>query len=337
MPTFLTQSLETLLLALHFLCVDVAMFGPLGAILLARRGRRRDDPLAAVAARWLIRLAPLALAAAIVLGLCLGMLLWGTGGGRFFTGLMRLPMSRLYFSALELVFYFLLVVPCAVWWDRMNRWPVWRGVLLLAASTNLIYHFPGLFVSAAELAAAPADPEITSAQFRALMFTAPVLAQVTHHVLSAIAVVGVAVMVYVTHMVAAGDAAEAEPAQPLAVMAARVAIAATLLQIPVGLWLITTLAPSAQSSVLGNDLLTTGLFISAMVVALGLLHYLSAAALGEINRRQSTTAFAMLVLVILLMTGTLKQIRDRAYSGVSGGPSISVTELRFNRGLAPGG
>jgi hypothetical protein len=325
MPTFVTQSLETLLLALHFLCVDVAMIGPLGAILLARRGRRRGDPLAAASSRWLVRLAPSALAAAIVLGLCLGVLLWATGGGgRFFTGLMRLPTSRLYFSALELVFYLVLVVPCAVWWDRLDRWSAWRAVLLLAASTNLIYHFPGLFVSAAELATAPSDPMITSAEFRAMMFTAPVLAQVAHHVLSAITVVGVAIMVIASKPDPASLAPEPIPAQPLAVHGARVAMMATLLQVPVGLWLITTLTHSARSSVLGNDLLTTGLFLAAMVVALGLLHYLSTAALGEVDRRQSWTTLVMLALVILLMTGTLRQIRKHGYSAAASAPSAAT-------------
>jgi len=308
MAFFLTHLLQTLLLALHFFCADLAMIGPLGAILLARRARRRNDPLAAAAARWLTRVAVAALALAIVLGFGLGLLMWSYGSGRLLAGLTRLPASRLYFSSLELLFYFVLVVPCAFWWDRLNRWPVWRGLLLLASSTNLIYHFPGLFVAAAELAAAPGDPAISSAEFRAMMFTPSVLAQVLHHVLSAVAVGGVSLMVYVTRRISAGQAMDTP--QPLAVSGARIALVASLMQIPVGLWLITTLAPSARGSVLGSDLLTTGLFLAAMVAALGLLHYLSTAALGETDRRHSRTTLVMLVLVILLMTGTLRQIRE---------------------------
>ncbi|MCE9552050.1 MAG: hypothetical protein K8T91_01565 [Planctomycetes bacterium] len=307
MGSILSHTLETLLLAAHFMCVDVAMVGPLGALLLARRARRHNDLAAAGAARWLVQLAWQALATAIVLGLCIGLLLWASGGGRFFTGLMRLPPSRLYFSALELVFYFVLVVPCAIWWESLGRRPWVRGAMLLAASTNLIYHFPGLFVSAAELAAAPPEQTaITSSAFRAMMFTPAVLAQVLHHVLSAVAVVGVAVMLYAGRL----PLSEPDVPQPLVGGGARWAMLATLLQVPVGLWLLSTLQPGARGAVLGTDLLTTGLFIAAMVAALALLHFLSGAAMGDTERRQVFGCAAALVIVVLLMTGTLRQIRE---------------------------
>lgn len=314
MVSILSHTLETLLLAAHFVCVDVAMVGPLGALLLARRARLRNDPAAAGAARWLVQLAWQALAVAIVLGVCMGLLLWAEGGSRFFTGLMRLPPSRLYFSALELVFYFVLVVPCAIWREPLGRRPWVRGVLLLAASTNLIYHFPGLFVSAAELAATPPEQTaITSSAFRALMFTPPVQAQVLHHVLSAVSVVGVAVMVYAGRL----PLSEPDAPRPLVGGGARWAMVATLLQVPVGLWLLSTLQPGARGAVLGTDFLTTGLFIAAMVAALALLHFLSGAAMGDTDRRQVLSCATALAIVVLLMTGTLRQIREHRGNGIA--------------------
>jgi len=324
MGSTLSHAIETLLLALHFLCVDLAMIGPLGALLLAGRARRRGDAAAASAARWLVQVAWQALAVAILLGLCLGLLLWATDGGRFFAGLKRLPASRLYFSALELLFYFVLVVPCAVCWTRLDRWPLLRGGIVVAASTNLIYHFPGLFVSAAELGVAPAEsPEISSAAFRAMMFSPPVLSQVLHHVLSAIAVTGVAVMIYAGRL----PPTEPDAPQPLISGGARWAMLATLLQVPTGLWLISTLPPSARSTVLGTDFLTTGLFIAAMVAALGLLHYLSGLAMGETERRQILSCAAALVIVVLLMTGTLRQIRQHTFSGAGNAPRFSTSSI----------
>ena len=312
MVSILTQSVETLLLAIHFICVDLAMVGPLGALLLMRRARRRDDPSAEKAACWLIQISWRAMAVAILLGVAVGLLLWLSGGGRFFAGLRRLPASRLYFSAAELAFYFALVVPCDLAWERLRVRPVLRTVLLLAAATNLIYHFPGLFVCAAELAVAPAEQSaITSADFRRLMFTPNVLAQVVHHVLSAVAVTGVAVMVYTGRL----PRLENDEPQPLAVGSARSAVAATLLQIPAGLWLLATLPPATRGAVLGSDTLATSLFLSAMVAVLGLLHYLSTAAMGDADRGQTRGCVALLVVVILLMTGTLRQIREYHWAG----------------------
>lgn len=102
---------------------------------------------------------------------------------------------------------------------------------------------------------------------------------------------------------------------------------ATLLQVPTGLWLISTLPPSARSSVLGTDLLTTGLFIAAMVAALGLLHFLSGLAMGETERRQIFSCAAALAIVVLLMTGTLRQLRQHAFNGADSTSSIPALSI----------
>ena len=47
-----------------------------------------------------------------------------------------------------------------------------------------------------------------------------------------------------------------------------------------------------------------------MVAALALLHFLGGVAMGDTDRRQVFSCAAALVIVILLMTGTLRQIRE---------------------------
>jgi uncharacterized membrane protein YtjA (UPF0391 family) len=59
---------------------------------------------------------------------------------------------------------------------------------------------------------------------------------------------------------------------------------------------------------------TTGLFIASMTAALGLLHYLGSAAMGDAGRAQIRSCAALLLLVVVLMTGTLRQMRGKAWT-----------------------
>ncbi|MCE9546664.1 MAG: hypothetical protein K8T25_14380 [Planctomycetia bacterium] len=324
---------QTLLLSAHLLCVDVAMVGPLVALLLASRQRRlageapgemhASDTTIGDAGRWLMHRSWQALAVGIVLGLAMGCLLWFAGGRPFFTALERLPNNRLYFGVGELAFYLVLVMCSGFGWDWLQRRPWLQVFMVVLATTNLIYHFPTMFVSVGQLARGSATaPALTGSEYRRLIWTPDILSQVAHHVVSAAAVVGAVLMGYAVWlrdgMAKAGKGSANEQAEGAArwigLRGARLALGATLTQIPVGLWVLASLPTTARDGVLGSDLLTTGMFLSAMAASLAMLHFLSAAAMGDARRGECITAIALLLLVVVLMTGALRRIEARSWA-----------------------
>jgi len=83
----------------------------------------------------------------------------------------------------------------------------------------------------------------------------------------------------------------------------------TLLQILVGLWLLLTLPAGAQSSLMGTDLLGTSLLGISVLSALGLMHVLSAGAMGEVDQRLSRKAMVLMAIIVVLMSATLRRVR----------------------------
>src|SRR5262249_55398417 len=108
-----------------------------------------------------------------------------------------------------------------------------------------------------------------------------------------------------------GDAVPA--ADRLIASAARGALVATLLQIPVGMWVAAALAPAAREQVLGGDALSTISLLFSIVLALGLMHHLAAIAMGDTARKSVLRAAMLLALVTLLMSATLHRARSQAY------------------------
>jgi hypothetical protein len=95
-------------------------------------------------------------------------------------------------------------------------------------------------------------------------------------------------------------------------LGARTALAATLLQLPIGLWVLLGLPPSAQNRLLGGELLDTALFSAAIFAMVLLVMQLLAAALGDSRRRTAIASAALLFVVLLLMSGVLHQVRATA-------------------------
>jgi hypothetical protein len=84
------------------------------------------------------------------------------------------------------------------------------------------------------------------------------------------------------------------------------------MQIPAGLWLLSTTPPEARDSLLGGDLWSSACFAGGVLAALGLLQALFAVALGEGRAALQRSAWLMLI-VTLLMTTTLRHSRHAAH------------------------
>jgi hypothetical protein len=300
------EIIVALILGAHLLCVDLAAVGPLVCLWLDRKEGRGDEE-AGRAGRFLLKASLHGLMVGTLLGVVAGCFLWDA---QYRAQLMRLA-SRVHFGAWEWLFSVVLLYAYRWSWrdattccgaKRRLRW-----FLPLLASTNLLYHFPPLFLIFSQLD--PAGAELTSAQFRARLVDGYVVARTVHFCLAALAVSGITLIIY---SLKKGGAAEStsQTYQP-AKWGARLALLATLLQLPVGIWIILQMGSESQRTVMGGSLITTGLFVASLVGALALMHCLSVLAFGSFQRVLAVRTISLMILVILLMTLVARQSRQQ--------------------------
>jgi len=303
-------------LGVHLLAVDLAMAGPLVAVGLQWRARRRHDAAASALAR---RLAGWSMAAA-VLGIALGLaalvLTPHVEAEPYRRALAQISASRWWFVAGELVFYFVCMAAYVGPWRRMQRWPRWHAVLAILAGTDLMYHFPPLFAVISTLSLQPklSDLPLIHALYWKVLLEGQTLAMVLHHWLAAVSVAAIAAL-----LLATGRPSELAVSLGASKWAARIALAATLLQLPVGIGLLLALPGALQNPLLGDDWVSTLLFGLSLVMALGLMHHLSVIALGDIRRGAIVRTAGLMIATILLMAATLQHARHRALA-----PSVAA-------------
>jgi len=300
--------LTCLLLALHLMCVNLASAGPLCAVWLDWR-ESRGDAAAGVIGRWLVGSAVLALLLGGLLGLAVGATLWEPA----FQNALSAVQRRIYFGLWELLFSLVLMLMQYAWWKASKRTSMirvlGRGFLALLAASNLLYHFPLLFSVIRQLTqnGAPESP-LSSAEFRSAMMESPNMSLAMHFLLASLAVCGVAVMLRCAFF--SGDPATEQAADNRRMMTwgGRLALTPTVLQLPVGLWLLFQFPQPVQNQLIGGNLVAAGLFGAAVLTALGLMHQLASVAMGEPTRRSTIVSAGMMALVIVLMTGVLRAV-----------------------------
>lgn len=295
------------LFAFHLLCVNVASAVPLVAVWLERRAARRD-PVAELLTPPLAWHGIGALILGIGAGLAYGLLLWNPA----YREASRLLADKIYFGVWELVFSLVLMLGHALWWNlqprpgKIARWT--RGAVALLAGTNLIYHFPVLMVVFARLATGDdsAAVPLTPADFRAKLTDPSVLSRAIHFWLAAIATTGAWLLVLAIRW--QSNPYREYAAGRIAVWGGRIALIPSLLQIPTGVWLLSTLSPTAQARLLGGHLPSTLVFGVSVLLAMGLMHQLAAISMGEIAKGRLLRAVSFLAIVVVLMAAVLRQV-----------------------------
>lgn len=295
-------------LVLHLLCVHAATWLPAWAIYA--EGRVAEAPQIA---RRLWGAAAIGMAAGLALGGAL-IALEAAAGSRPWRVMQKLPISRWEWFSGELVFSVLLFA--LVFWfrPRGSAGRLLRYLVAAASVANLAYHFPQFFSALAAAAGRVEElPEtIDSSLWRSFRFQAEASALAVHHVLAGVAAGGVFAAALATwrprgEQLGAGASAGAGR---LAAWGARVALATTLLQVLVGLWVTVVLPSSMQNALFGDDA-ASGLLLAAGVMAsLYLMHLLGPASLGEIDGKQLVRAVGVLAIVLLLMTSALQRLRS---------------------------
>ncbi len=320
--------LELLLIVaftVHLVAVNVAAVAPLYCVAVEWRATRRGDAAAQQVARRLAVWAIVGFALGMVIGGGLLAILWHNDRA-YWSAVGRVPAHRWWFFGGEVLFYFVCMVPYVLLWKRhvtaslrdagpslgetrpRGQW--WHRLLAVLAATNLLYHFPPLFTMLSLMSTRPElAGEALDRSLYVELFTDPeTLARVAHHWLSAVATTGVALMLLATRASAASG--------QTAVFAARVALGATVVQTPVGLWLLLVSPAGAQSQLLGGEALGTGLFVGAILAAVLLLQQLLTAALGDESRGTAVKSAVLLLVVLLLMSGVLHRTRERGLAAV---------------------
>ncbi|MCP3695272.1 MAG: hypothetical protein GY917_23945, partial [Planctomycetaceae bacterium] len=169
----------------------------------------------------------------------------------------------------------------------------------------------------------PAGEALSSAQFRARLVDGYVVARTVHFCLAALAVTGIALVVFALKQSRNSETGE-DPIRP-ARWGARLALVATLLQLPVGIWIVLEMGPGAQRQVMGGNLVATGLFGLSLLGTLALMHYLSALAFGKFRREVAVRTISLMILIVLLMTivARLSKEREAAAAPIIDRPAVS--------------
>ena len=306
-------------LAVHLLLVDLAMAGPLVAVGLQWRARHKGDAAAGPLARRLAGWSMAAAAVGIGLGLAALALTPHVESEAYRQALAKIPASRWWFVGGELAFYFVCMAAYVGPWQWFQRRPRWHALLAILAGTDLMYHFPPLFSVISTLSMRPNDwhEPLNHALYWKLLLEGQTLTMVLHHWLAGISVAAMAAVVLnmanaskISPAVASPDAPA--PGVATSKSAARIALVATLLQLPVGIGVLLSLPTALENPLLGDDWISTVLFGLSVVLALGLLHHLAMIALGEVRRGAILRTAAIMAATILLMTATLQRARHIA-------------------------
>lgn len=317
------QASLSLLLAAHLLAVNVAAGGPFVCIWLARRARRGDaaaDRAGRLLARWTLD----GLALGVILGLALAAMLWWLDQRAFFHALATIEPRRLAFGGLEMLFFYALMAWYLAAWGRWQRgW--FHALIALAAGTNLVYHFPTLFTVLAVIG----ERQISEPRaFVSWLTDGEVLARVMHFCLASLAVTGGALLIAARRMSVAGEASADRAAQ----WGAHLIFWPTLLQLPLGLWVLLSLPAPSLEALMGGDLWGTAWFALALLATLALLHQLAVAILSGVQATQMLRSVALLFVVVTLMVIARDRARrplvERREGSAIARPSVLASETR---------
>jgi hypothetical protein len=299
--TLVQEFAITLLLATHLLAMNVASAGPLvGMWLMGRRGAGEEG--GGELGRRVVRLSLMALVGGSLIGG--GLILAPNPALR--AALARFPEDAYWFAGLELLFSAVCIGALMV-----GDWaPRFRGVALgvaLLSATNLLYHFPPLMAVIGELTANPrwATDELIDRDALLKLWVRPeILSLWTHFTLASLAVASIAAL----RPWGRRNSKEASPTEPAVVQRLGAwALIATVLQIPVGLWLLTSTADEARELMMGSNLVASLCFAGGVLAALWLMQTLLTMALGEADGVRR--AGCLLVVVTVLMSATLRTSR----------------------------
>jgi hypothetical protein len=306
----LSELLIVILLTVHLLTVNLASAGPIVCIWLCGRGSV-DAGLANQLGR---SLAWLSVAAMVVGMLTGGLLLLVPSSEPMWEALRRFPAQAYWSAGLELLFSLTCLLAYAGSWRLFGQHRWLHAALAVLSATNLIYHFPPLMAVLGKLAANPTWTTsliIDRPELLELMARDNVISLSAHFALASIAVAG---LMALWLLAGRGERnLENAEARRVARVTAGIALVSTILQLPVGMWILATMSPVSRGALMGNRPLASLLFFAGVLLAVLLIGRLLAIVSGEVRLAEIRRAGWLLLLVTLLMTATMRLSRAHGY------------------------
>jgi hypothetical protein len=294
MPSMITL-LTISSLAAHLVAMNIAAAGPLACAWLLG-GKASDFEWSGRMVRWSI--------GALLAGAFSGGLLLVSPSEGMRAALSRFPRDAYWFAASELLFS----LGCLIFLLKLSRGPkhrtAWAWILALATATNLLYHFPPLMAVLGKIAVAPRwarEPVITHPVLLRLAARPEVLSLWLHFVVASVAGAAIAA-------ICAGRETRKEDDENYDAAVRRLAavgLISTLLQLPVGAWVLLSSNEPAQDAVMGQNSVATACFAAGVLLAIGLTQTLAAITAGDTQRSTRGRAAGLFVAVAVLMTATL--------------------------------
>lgn len=297
--------LRIITLSLHLILMNLASVGPILSIWLDAKSTRESSEEIASLGRTIGWWSVAALILGVVLGLVQGVLIWSQGNEAYFHALGSVWDSKIIYGFWEIGFSLVCTIGYLVWWGfgkRTSRWQRFLSrFLAILSATNLLYHFPTLFTILGLIARGEVEIEspVDSGQFRTLLVHGEVIWFTLHFWFASFAVSGL-----ITGRLCLKKLPE-DQRESTAGTAFTIALIATLLQIPVGFVLTTTLNSAQQSRLMGGDTLCTAMFVLGVGLAFWLMHHLAGLAFFDRSLRKANMALMTLGGTIVLMTATM--------------------------------
>lgn len=301
--------LVALTLAAHLICMNVASAGPLLVVWMDWKSYRGCDD-SSRAGRVLTLWSLIALILGVILGLILGWLLWT----ETYAAVIQRIWYKVHFGIWEIVFSLVLALACLWLWTPTTvpsgKKRTLRSLCAALSSTNLLYHFPPLlFVISHMVRSGQTTGEpIAAAMFRQKLVDVHLAAHTTHFWLASIAVSGLVPILDYWYRTSNTwhRTSNTTVSSNAAVSGGRIALVASVLQIPVGIWILATSPAMMGARLLGGNIPASLAFGAAMLTALSMMHRLANIAFGDLNRRALIVTCGMMGAVVFLMTLALQ-------------------------------
>ena len=303
------QIIHILGMILHLLVIALASAGPLLCIPLNAKQLNRKD-LSERDAFWVLgttlsRHANIALILGSILGLMVAALIWNDD----FHQRCHVLKSRFMYAGIEWVFSCGLLLLTHRWWSKRPEGfkPfLFRSLLIVLATTNLLYHFPIIFMLVHEIPdnlvadLESSGAELSRQQFYEYAFSSSMLARWLHIVVSMLMIAfGYLAIISLRFARDTTDVAR-ETAIRVVRWSARNILIFLFAQIGLGLLALMTMKNS--QSVMGGDVIVTALFGGAMCLLLLQIQQWTALMSRKIDPRVVARAVTTLIALFSCMT-----------------------------------
>ena len=303
--------LHIVVLTVHLLTVGVGVCLPLSVILLSRKAFKIQQQVHQAAiwefCRGLLKQSIIALCFGTVLGFILAGVIWSTE----YHQRCHLVMTKIKWAGIEWAFTFVVLIWVHRTWPKnvaSGKSIVGRGVLLLIASLNLLYHFPILFMVIDSIPAetvqklSQSGDELSRTAFREIASRPELLSRWFHASMALFAVVMAYVAVACIRKANQyEDGADRDSAISICRWASRNVLLLLFGQIAFGIWTVIAMDRVRLGNLMGGRMPPTLLFGLSMILLFVQLQQWTGLTGERVHRLKLVQAVATFITMFVCM------------------------------------